>query len=213
MAKSRVRNKNGGSAGEVDGRLVQGELTRNAIVKVARRLFENDGFEATSIQAILDASSQSRGSLYHHFRNKEALFEAVVEDAYEEFSSKTLAAALKERDPLKRMKAGCVAWLELTRNPKTHRLVHIDPPIALGWEGWRKLDQKYFLGQLEEGVKALAVTSDIDQSLVPAITQVLLAGLNEAASLEATKKNSEARARVRKTIELLLDRLFVKVVT
>lgn len=213
MARSRTRNRNWRDTGEVDGRLVQGELTRSAIVKVARRLFEKDGFEATSIQAILDASGQSRGSLYHHFKSKEALFEAVIESVYEEFASKTLAAALKESDPLKRIKAGCVAWLELTHNPKTHRLVHIDPPIALGWQGWRKLDQKYFLGQLEEGVKALAVTSGIDQTLVPSVTQVLLAGLNEAASMEATKKNSEARARVRKTIELLLDRLFVKAVT
>lgn len=208
MARENTKGKQKKLKPDADGRLVQGEHTRGLIVKAARKLFERDGFEATSIQAILEASGQSRGSLYHHFKSKEALFEAVAENVYQEFAAKVMHVALQERDPLKRIKAGCLAWLDLTHNPKVHRLVHIDPPIALGWENWRKLDRKHFLGQLEEGVKALADASNIDQALVPAVAQVLLAGLNEAASLEASRKNSEARTRVRKTIDLLLTRLF-----
>src|ERR1700689_428378 len=59
-------------------RAAQGRATRGQLIEVATRLFAENGYEGTSIEAVLTAAGVSRGALYHHFAGKEALFEAVV---------------------------------------------------------------------------------------------------------------------------------------
>ena len=63
----------------MDKRADRGKATREQLVAVATRLFAERGFEGASIEAVLDEAGVSRGSLYHHFANKEALFEAALD--------------------------------------------------------------------------------------------------------------------------------------
>jgi AcrR family transcriptional regulator len=60
--------------------VARGEATRAQLIAIGTRLFAARGYEATSIEAVLQEAGVSRGSLYHHFSGKEALFEAVLED-------------------------------------------------------------------------------------------------------------------------------------
>ena len=55
------------------------EQTFEKIVETAAQLFVERGYEQTSIQDILDVSGLSKGGLYHHFKSKEQIFEAVME--------------------------------------------------------------------------------------------------------------------------------------
>ena len=54
-------------------------MTRAQIVTVAARLFARGGYSGTSIEQLLGELGISRGALYHHYRSKDALFEAVLE--------------------------------------------------------------------------------------------------------------------------------------
>ena len=49
----------------------KGDEKRQAILDVAEKLFYTKGYEATSVQDILDVLSTSKGSFYHHFESKE----------------------------------------------------------------------------------------------------------------------------------------------
>lgn len=51
---------------------------REEILDAAEKLFEAKGFDATSTNDILDAVGIARGTLYHHFKSKEELMDAVV---------------------------------------------------------------------------------------------------------------------------------------
>lgn len=53
------------------------EKTVQKILDVATELFTKKGYEDTSINDITDKIEMSKGAIYHHFRNKEAIFEAV----------------------------------------------------------------------------------------------------------------------------------------
>ncbi|MEM6793292.1 MAG: TetR/AcrR family transcriptional regulator [Acidobacteriota bacterium] len=53
--------------------------TRQAL-NAALELFSSQGFGATTMREIADKSGLSMGSLYHHFPNKEALFERLLDD-------------------------------------------------------------------------------------------------------------------------------------
>lgn len=52
---------------------------REAIVEAAFRLFLERGYESTSLARILETVPYSKGAVYHHFTNKEALLDAVIE--------------------------------------------------------------------------------------------------------------------------------------
>ena len=54
-------------------------VRRDAFLDVAQRLVETKGYEAMSIQDVLDALEVSKGAFYHYFDSKQALLEAVVE--------------------------------------------------------------------------------------------------------------------------------------
>jgi AcrR family transcriptional regulator len=54
-------------------------LRRDAFVDVAQRLIQTKGYEALSVQDVLDALDASKGAFYHYFGSKADLLEAVVE--------------------------------------------------------------------------------------------------------------------------------------
>ncbi|MDD2304253.1 MAG: TetR/AcrR family transcriptional regulator [Prolixibacteraceae bacterium] len=53
--------------------------TKEFIIDKAFELFLNHSYEAVSISEISKAIELTKGALYHHFRNKEELFMAVVD--------------------------------------------------------------------------------------------------------------------------------------
>ncbi len=56
-------------------------LRRDAILDVVEQLIRSKGYERMSIQDVQDALGVSRGAIYHYFRSKAALLEAVAERA------------------------------------------------------------------------------------------------------------------------------------
>src|SRR5258707_7556551 len=54
-------------------------VRRDAFLDVAQRLVQTKGYEAMSVQDMLDELEASKGAFYHYFDSKQALLEAVVE--------------------------------------------------------------------------------------------------------------------------------------
>lgn len=57
---------------------------KDEILKVARNLFLTKDYDKTTMVDIMDALEIAKGTIYHYFKSKEALFEAVIEDIVEE---------------------------------------------------------------------------------------------------------------------------------
>ena len=55
----------------------KGDERRVRILETAEKLFYEKGYEATSIQDILDEMKMSKGGFYHHFESKLQLLEAL----------------------------------------------------------------------------------------------------------------------------------------
>jgi AcrR family transcriptional regulator len=55
------------------------ERSRTAILDAALELFSHRGYGATSMRDIAGKAAVSTGSVYHHFHDKEAIFQALLE--------------------------------------------------------------------------------------------------------------------------------------
>lgn len=59
------------------------EETKNLIIDTAARLFIEKGYEHTSIQDIInDLGGLSKGAIYHHFKSKDEIMQAVADKLY-----------------------------------------------------------------------------------------------------------------------------------
>jgi TetR/AcrR family transcriptional regulator, acrAB operon repressor len=59
------------------------QRSRDHILDAALRLFSRQGYRATSIRDIAAAAALSTGNVYHHFKDKEALFRALLDRYFE----------------------------------------------------------------------------------------------------------------------------------
>ncbi len=65
--------------------------TPGAIVATARQLFERDGVRATTVTAIAREANVTRELVYYHFRNKNGVIEAVIDDYVEDLVESLIA--------------------------------------------------------------------------------------------------------------------------
>lgn len=56
----------------------EAEVRKNEIMDAAARLFHENGYDGTSTNDILDAVGIARGTLYHHFKSKEDIMDALI---------------------------------------------------------------------------------------------------------------------------------------
>jgi TetR/AcrR family transcriptional repressor of nem operon len=55
-----------------------GSFTRDRILTAARDLVIDNGFRATTVNAVISASGSSKGAFFHHFASKQDLADALV---------------------------------------------------------------------------------------------------------------------------------------
>jgi AcrR family transcriptional regulator len=67
----------------------EAEERRNEIIDAADELFSQKGFDGTSTNDILEKVGIARGTLYHHFKSKEDIMDALIE----RYSVRLLGAA------------------------------------------------------------------------------------------------------------------------
>ena len=73
--------------------------TKQEITKAALELFSAQGYEATSVSQIADAVGIRKASLYSHFENKQAILDAVLQTAAEQYEKHSVFANADWDDP------------------------------------------------------------------------------------------------------------------
>ena len=191
-----------------DRRVERGRATREKLLATARRLFGRDGYEATSVEAVLREAGVARGSLYHHFDSKPALFDAVLDQVVAETAAEAAAAAARHEDPVEGLRAGCATWLRLSLDPAVQQIALVDAPAVLGWSRWRELDEQYTLGGVRRSLQLLADEGRLPAEQVDSLANMLLAAVGEAALLIVRAQDPEAAlASGLAAFDTLLDRL------
>jgi AcrR family transcriptional regulator len=179
-------------------------VTRERLLVHARTLFAERGYAAVGTEEIVRAAGVTRGALYHQFRDKAALFEAVVEQVEAETTARVADEAVTATGPLEALRAGARAFLTICADPGIERILLLDAPAVLGWERWREIGLRHGLGLVTGVLTAGMETGTIARQPVAALAHLLIGALDEGAMLVA---RAEDRGAARGEVDAVIDRL------
>jgi TetR/AcrR family fatty acid metabolism transcriptional regulator len=106
--------------------------TRERILDGALDVFARKGYHRAIVDDIVRASGTSKGAVYHHFPNKEAVFVALVDDFAELLASRLAAAVSARQGALDKVDAALTAVLTtFADNERLARLILLEA-VSLG---------------------------------------------------------------------------------
>jgi AcrR family transcriptional regulator len=116
------------------------EATTGALVEAARELFAQDGYAATSLDAVAAKVGMTKGAVYHHFAGKRELFAAVFASEQQKLDAVVAKAYARHEDSWEAFEDACRAFVEACQEPGVQRIFLLDAPAALGWEEIRQIE-------------------------------------------------------------------------
>lgn len=170
------------------------ETTVAALVSAARELFANDGYAATSLDAVASAAGVTKGALYHHFEGKRELFRAVYEHEQRQLVAAIGEAYAGKRDPWDAFEAGCRAFIESSLDPGLQRITLLDAPGALGWEAIREIESPA-LQMTERGIERAMDAKRLPRRSPQPLAHLLFGAMCEGAMKIARSEDPEAAQR------------------
>jgi AcrR family transcriptional regulator len=91
------------------------ELTKQKIVESALKLFEERGFDQTTMRLIAEDAGVSVGNAYYYFRSKEDLMQAYYQSLFESFAVEVAPILEAETEFVARLKGAVNAWVDVAR--------------------------------------------------------------------------------------------------
>lgn len=170
------------------------EATTAALLDAARALFARDGYDATSLDTVAARAEVTKGAVYHHFKGKRQLFEAVFAREVERIMGPVAAAYGRKKDPWDAFAAGCRAFLDECLDPELQRIMLLDAPAAIGWEQVRRLEAP-LLQMMERGIADAIDAGRIARRPTAPLANFLYGGLCETAMIVARADDQKAAHR------------------
>ena len=172
------------------------EATRRALLDAAADLFTERGFARTSLDDVAAVARVTKGAIYHHFGSKPGLFEALFDEL--ELSENGAARAVFEAapDPATGTIAALDQFLVACSEPVYGTIVFREAPLALGWDAWRRCEEKYSYALLTDMLDALAAAGHIAVAPGEALPSIAFGMLGAAGQLLA-RTPAPDRERVR----------------
>ena len=190
----------------------QVENTRRALLDAARELFTRDGYQATKTEDIVQRAGVTRGALYHHFKDKEDLFRAVLEEVDTEVDATLLRrshGAAKNSWELFRANSE-VHLTAATQNPSYRQIVLTDGPAVFGWADWNERrggPQIKIADYLERAIDEGAIAALPVEPLAQLLTSI---GVGSAMYIAQAKDPEVAHEQIAELTERLLSGLATK---
>lgn len=171
--------------------------TRDRILNAALEVFAGKGYHRAIVDDIVRASGTSKGAVYHHFPNKEAVFLALVDDFAERLATAVAATIGERHGALAKVEGALTAALTtFAENERLARLILLEA-VSLGATYQAKRAEvagrfaALIRGSLDEAVKEGSIaaldTRVATLAWLGAVNEVVIQWLHgEIADLRAT---------------------------
>jgi AcrR family transcriptional regulator len=128
--------------------------SRQEILRTAARLFQQRGYDATSMSDVAAALKLSKGGLYHHFQSKDEILFEIMSHAMEITEQRVLGPVRPIADPEERLRALIRLHIEVVLSPRDREITvmlhenHPLPPLLRKRINSRKKDYIHYLENL-----------------------------------------------------------------
>jgi TetR/AcrR family transcriptional regulator, cholesterol catabolism regulator len=135
--------------------------SRQEILRTAARLFQQRGYDATSMNDVAAALKLSKGGLYHHFPSKDEILFEIMSHAMDITQERVINAARGIADPEERLRALIRLHIEVVLSPRDREITvmlhenHPLPPALRKRINARKKDYIHFVENLVAEVQKL----------------------------------------------------------
>ena len=128
--------------------------SRQEILRAAARLFQQQGYDATSMNDVAGALKLSKGGLYHHFQSKDEILFNLMSHAMDISEERVIAPAKQIADPEERLRTVIrrhIAVVLSERDREITVMLHENHPLSPALRkriNGRKKDYVHFLENL-----------------------------------------------------------------
>jgi TetR/AcrR family transcriptional regulator, transcriptional repressor for nem operon len=191
--------------------MTKGELTRQRIVAAAAQIFNQHGYEGSSLNALMEATGLKKGGIYRHFASKEELAAEAFDYTWEAVW-KTRLYHVDERargiDKLKQLIANFIDRRSPVAGgcPVLNTAVDADDgnPVLRGrvvkaLRSWTDRLETY----VKEAKKQRDAKPDVDPK---AVATLIVASLEGALMMSRVQRSDEPLRRVQSHLNEYLDR-------
>ncbi len=187
------------------------EATRRRLLASARQLFGANGFNGTSVDEVVRAAGVTKGALYHHFADKDALFRAVVEEVKADVTTtaaNAFFAADVGDDQLERLHVVCQEMIDAHLDPAVQRITVVDARAVLDARTRRDVDTRYEVAALRGALRSAMRAGAIERQELGPLAHLIASAIFEACALIVEAPDpSSARTEVAAVLNRLLDGL------
>lgn len=150
------------------------EARRRQILDAARAAFARHGFEGATVRVLEEAAGLSRGAIFHHFADKDALFVALAEADVAEMAETVARQGLVQvmRELIANPDPGWLGTqLEISRRFRT------DPAFRSLWAERRTAVGDATRDRLHRQLAAGVLRDDVDVEVLASYLELVLEGL------------------------------------
>jgi TetR/AcrR family transcriptional regulator, cholesterol catabolism regulator len=128
--------------------------SRQEILRTAARLFQQRGYDATSMNDVAAALKLSKGGLYHHFQGKDEILFEIMNHAMEITQERVIGPVRAISDPEERLRALIRLHIEVVLSPRDREITvmlhenHPLPPALRKRINARKKEYIHFVEEL-----------------------------------------------------------------
>jgi AcrR family transcriptional regulator len=149
------------------------DATRRQILSGARRAFARHGFEGATVRMLERETGLSRGAIFHHFRDKDALFLALAAEDAEEMAAGVAEGGLV--DVMRTLPDRDAGWLGVQL--EVSRRLRTDPEFRARWQAHLDTVRAAAEERLARGRAAGAVRDDVPVSALATFLTLVHDGL------------------------------------
>jgi AcrR family transcriptional regulator len=190
------------------------EATRRKLLDAAQSIFARDGFEAARIEDIAAAVGYTRGAFYAHFRTKEDLFLALLEERANQHLADLntlLEAAASPKERLAQLRRYYVTrvrnkqWTLLILEWKLFALRH--PELRAKLAGaHRRIRKSLHLEALRDVLVPHSCPEPAQREVPKVILEALLSGLVLERAYDPTRiSNPQTAAALEKLFDFVIE--------
>jgi AcrR family transcriptional regulator len=155
--------------------------TREKILEAALSVFAQKGYHRAIVDDIVRASGTSKGAVYHHFPNKEALFLALVDEFASHLAAAAALAITAQHGALKKVESALHAALETFAHHRQLARILLLEAVSLGptYEAKRALVHRRFADLIKGYLDEAAAEGSIPPLNTEVATLAWLGAINE----------------------------------